>query len=173
MKNEQKCEETIRTYYSAIYRYCLKLLRGDVEAAEDCTQTVFLLLHEKRNELDFGSRIKSWLFVVAERTARDFLAREQRRKAVIAGNIDDMENSFTDPWRDAEETVLDCLTEEEYRLADAYYSAAYGSRKQLAEQLGMSLAQLYKKVFDIREKLRNAAEVQSESQGDFYEKSED
>ena len=74
------CENAAEKYHQAIYRYCLGLLNGDVSAAEDCTQEVFLLLLEKKDSLDFDVNIRGWLYASANRIVKDYLKQERYTK---------------------------------------------------------------------------------------------
>ena len=64
----------VSRHQAMVYSTCLRVL-GDVTAAEDAAQAVFLILHRKRKTLSSSVVLSGWLF----RTAR-FTAMESRKK---------------------------------------------------------------------------------------------
>ena len=154
VRRDKLCEETIRTYYNPIYRHCLCMLKNDVFAAEDCTQTVFTLLVEKKDTLNFHQNIRGWLYAAADRICKDHMRKEQKRLSMLVCSLDEgME--FPDQTDFAEQdSVFDVLTKEEYRLIETYYETQYGERLKLAESLGLTPSQLVKKIHAIRHKLK-------------------
>ena len=60
-------EEIIKDCYREILRYCNSRLDGNVHAAQDCTQEVFLLFHQKISHLDISRDVRPWLYDVADK----------------------------------------------------------------------------------------------------------
>ncbi|HOR22574.1 MAG TPA: hypothetical protein PLY43_07595, partial [Ruminococcus sp.] len=52
--------------------------------------------------------------------------------------------------------LLDCLTEEERRLVQIYYSSDFGDKKKAAAELGMTLPALYQRIHKIKKKLKSS-----------------
>lgn len=51
-------------YKLPLYRFSLKLV-GDGDIAQDVVQTVFLKMHDHRDELIHADRFKTWMFAIA------------------------------------------------------------------------------------------------------------
>jgi DNA-binding NtrC family response regulator len=49
--------------------------------------------------------------------------------------------------------LLSALSDEEYRLLEAYYDSEHGSKAAVAKEYGMTMAQLYKRVQTLRLRL--------------------
>lgn len=81
MLREDACDLVVEKYYQAIYRYCVHCLCGDVDAAEVCTQDVFLTLIEKQKKLNPDDNIRGWLYACADRITKDYLKRTARHRA--------------------------------------------------------------------------------------------
>ena len=153
MNADKLCEKAAEKYHRAIYMYCLGLLNGDVSAAEDCTQEVFLLLLEKKDSLDFDVNIRGWLYACANRIVKEYLKRERYRQSFIS-DIELFDAELVDPASSIDsESVFDILTPEEKKLLEAYYSADYGNRTQIAPEFGLTVSQLYKRICSIRRKI--------------------
>lgn len=136
-------EKLVQAHYKAILSYCTMKLRGDVHAAEDCTQEVFLLLHRKLPELT-DSNLAGWLYAAADRAVLTY-----RRKNPVLPDADDYPEPSEEP---PEPGVLDELEENDRRLLSAYYAGA--DRNALAASLGVSVEALYQRVHRLRERIR-------------------
>ena len=88
------CEAIIEKYYSDIFKFCMNDLY-DKQAAEDCTQEVFLLLFQKREKLDFTEKLRSWLYETALRICKNYRKKHNlnttdtrhRQTDVFKGNL--------------------------------------------------------------------------------------
>ena len=156
MSRRDLCDDAIKQYYPAIFRYCLGLLNGNVNAAEDCTQDVFLLLVKKDaiNELDFSRNIRGWLYAAAQRICKEYLKCLAKQKEAVPFSLDEIRELPAPDEDNGADLVFDALTEDEYQLLTTYYTEQYGKRMQLARSLGLTPAQLSKKISAIRKKLK-------------------
>lgn len=69
--------ERLHSDYSArIYNLVLRISHGDTYLAEEITQTVFLRLWEKFDQIDDNRNPKSYLFQIARNTLLNYLKRE-------------------------------------------------------------------------------------------------
>ena len=157
MLREDACDLVVEKYYQAIYRYCVHCLCGDVDAAEVCTQDVFLTLIEKQKKLNPDDNIRGWLYACADRITKDYLKRTARHRArcVSLASITNVQdpNALIDK---SSPIVWNILNDDEYALMESYYSTAHGDREALADQLGITPAQLYRKIRAIRKKIQNS-----------------
>ncbi len=134
-----------KEYYHKVFQYCRTRLNGDVHAAEDCTQEVFLILHKKIKKLVMLDSILPWLYAAADREVRRY-----RRKHPEMLDIDEIPEPAAPEW--IQDSVLDILDEEDRRLAELYYGGA--EKFALAKEYGMTLDALYKRMQRIREKVK-------------------
>lgn len=154
MKKDKLCEDAAKKYYKSIFQFCLRILEYDGYAAEECTQEVFVLLVQKKDTLHFDQNIRGWLYSVAERICKDYRKREARRLSYITNTLDDIKDKSVEQFFEDTDSAFDALTDEEYKLLEAYYTTEYGNRTQLAAEHGMSTTQLYKKICAIRKKIK-------------------
>src|SRR6516165_4583259 len=84
----QDCEKSsvqrlVDEHLEAVYRYAYRLT-GTVQDAEDLTQQVFLLAHERLEQLREAGRARGWLFTILRNA---FLRMVERTQPVSATNI--------------------------------------------------------------------------------------
>ena len=86
-------------YQMELFHFLIRFT-GSRAAAEDMFQEAFLQVHLSVDTFDVDKRFKPWLFTIAANKARDFLRRNNRRKAVaLSAPINgsgDSGQSFTD-----------------------------------------------------------------------------
>ena len=141
---EKIIELIYREYYETVFRYCRVRLNGDLHAAQDCTQEVFLVLHKKLKKLIDLDSILPWLYQTADREIKNY-----RRKHPAMIDIDELVD-LAAPQQ--EDSPLDILDEEERKLVDLYYGGV--DKYAIAKNLGISLDVLYKRMHRIRQKLK-------------------
>lgn len=76
-RSEQAFEELIGRYINLVYSACLRQLR-DRHLAEDATQAVFILLHQRAKKLR-QDRISGWLLTACRYTCANIRKTERRR----------------------------------------------------------------------------------------------
>lgn len=71
-------------WLDAVYRFAMRLTRGDQDAAEDLAQDTFLRAHRFWHTYERGTNAKSWLFTICRNTFlhQKELVRSQREKPV-------------------------------------------------------------------------------------------
>lgn len=62
-------------WLDAVYRFAMRLTRGDQDAAEDLAQETFLRAHRFWHSYESGTNAKSWLFTICRNT---FLHQKER-----------------------------------------------------------------------------------------------
>lgn len=154
MDKDKLCEEAMKKDYQSILRYCLQLLGQDMHSADDCTQEVFLLFWKKRRELNFNDNIRGWLYAAADRICRDYRRKEVKRLSSIEADPEKASLQAVQMQLPDDASAFDSLSEDEYRMLEAYYAESYGERKELAKSMGLTTVQLTRRVHSIREKLR-------------------
>ena len=166
MDKNAQCNAAAEQYYQPLYRYCLLQLGGDLSAADDCVQETFLRMLEKKDSLDFTGNIRSWLYSTAYRVIKEHRLRNRREMELCPGDQDIELVAAEQDTASAEEAakLLSALSDEEYRLLEAYYDSDHGSKSAVAKEYGMTMAQLYKRVQTLRLRLlrRQPAEGESE-----------
>lgn len=145
----------IEANYEAIYRFCYANLQYNSEAAKDCTQEVFLVLMQKQESLDLTRPILPWLYETAKRVMMQY-----RRKHPALESLDTVRD-IPDERAEAAKDLIDLqsvLSAEEYSLLYEYYNTPVHNKKALAEQYGLSLSQLYNKIWRIKNKVKEQAQ---------------
>ena len=143
-----------KQFYAEILRYCQNKLPNDIHGAEDCTQDVFLLLYQKRKEIDFSQNIRGWLYASADRIISNYQKKQSRILQMLSVDLTKIEDRSSDSEQAFTSQTFACLSEDELELLKAYYGANKGERQDIAKRYNLTLAQLYKKIHAIRNKLR-------------------
>ena len=155
MTQEEQVEALIRQFYREIHCYCISRLKPDLQGAQECTQDVFLLLTEKKAQLDLSGNIRAWLYKSADNIIGSYLRnREKHRHIPLEEAVIPTEGGI---GRLLQETpmqkIRDCLTAEELELLLRYYSLKRGERGELAEQYHMTLDKLYDEIERLKRKI--------------------
>ena len=83
--HERWIRSALERHERPLVAYASRLLGGDVEAARDVVQDVFLrLCRERRGDVEAG--LRSWLFTVCRNRALDVLRKEGRMKSLDEGH---------------------------------------------------------------------------------------
>jgi RNA polymerase sigma-70 factor (ECF subfamily) len=72
----------VKRYYEKILKFCAYALGGNMSAAEDCTQDIFLILYENMARLKDYDRIGGWLYKTAGNISKQYAAslRKERKR---------------------------------------------------------------------------------------------
>jgi len=65
-------------YKRSLYVFALKML-SEADAANDIVQDVFLRVYEKRQQLDYPERFRSWVFAIARNRCLSHLRQSRKR----------------------------------------------------------------------------------------------
>ena len=155
LDKDAQCSAAAEQYYQALYRYCLLQLGGDLSAADDCVQETFLRMLEKKDTLDFSGNIRGWLYSTAYRVIKEHRLQKRRDLELCPDDQDVELVAAGQDTASAEEArrLLSSLSDEEYRLLEAYYDSDHGSKAAVAKKYGMTMAQLHKRVQTLRLRL--------------------
>ena len=143
-----------KQYYAEILRYCYKKLPNDPHGAEDCTQEVFFLLYQKAEEINFQPNIRGWLYASADRIINNYQKKQSRILQMLNVDMDQIEDPANNPEQLFTSQMLAVLPDDELDLLKAYYGANKNERREIAKKYNLTLAQLYKKIHSIRDKIR-------------------
>jgi uncharacterized protein (TIGR03435 family) len=77
--SEEAFAELVRRHINLVYSAVARQV-GDVSAAEEIAQTVFIVLARKAGELPPGTVLEGWLYETARLTSLSFLRGERRRR---------------------------------------------------------------------------------------------
>jgi RNA polymerase sigma-70 factor (ECF subfamily) len=74
----------VKRYYEKILKFCAYALGGNRNAAEDCTQDIFLILYENMGRLKDYEKIGGWLYKTADHISKQYAAslRKERKRFV-------------------------------------------------------------------------------------------
>ncbi len=150
MIDKETCEIIIEKYYTDIYKFCYNRL-NNTQAAEECTQDVFLLLFQKRAKLEFSEHLRSWLYEAAVRICNKYVSKNGRS----VENIDKYSYMLPDkpPDNSLYKELYEILSSDEADLLIEYAGADYKERKKIAKRMNITLKALYGRVDRIREKV--------------------
>ena len=81
LKGDQRALEfLVKKYIKPIYSFVYRNV-GDVEAAEDITQEVFIRVWKNIRRFDLNKDFKPWIFQIAKNASIDYL---RKRKSLLA-----------------------------------------------------------------------------------------
>lgn len=150
--SDKLLDSIVDKYYDKIYNYCFAQLNYSHHDATDCTQEVFFTLLKKKKILVFSPNIKLWLYRTADNVIRNYIRKNLQKNPLDIDNIDiPVDNNFEIRCSG---NALDVLSDEEIALLEDYYGEFSADREALAQKYGISTGNLYKKIHDIKLKLR-------------------
>ena len=143
--NKKEFEKTAERYYRPIFNYCLVRLYVK-EAADDCTQEVFLALFRRFDELE-KDNIRAWLYRTADNVMRNY-----RRKFSSCDQSDELPDIAVEDEYSVEMPFEGILTEEETAMLTEHYINGY-TIAEVAEKRKKTPAAIYKTFQRIKERL--------------------
>ncbi len=141
-------------YYQSIFNYCYVQLGNNRQAAEDCTQEVFLKLFEKWKRINKEDNIRAWLY----KTAAFVLKNYFRKNKIKIENLDDFSEIIDIKELEKEainsdsSELIASLSDEEKDFIEQYYVNEIPAR-DLAKSFDVSEEVIYKRVSRIKNKL--------------------
>lgn len=163
MITNERAEEISKLYYKEIRAYCVSLVQGNMDYAEDIAQEVFLAFTQKQNELD-DKQIKHWLMITANNKHKEHLRHLNKHKAVVS-----TEDYFSSPdeaystmaklysYSDADtrltvKAIIDSLSEKDFELFFKKY-VEEKSNTEIAGELGIAVSTLSYRLEKLHKKL--------------------
>jgi RNA polymerase sigma-70 factor (ECF subfamily) len=153
----------VTDHHQALYRYAYRLT-GSTADAEDLTQQVFLVAHERLNQLRDVERVRAWLFAILRNC---YLKSHRSRQPLTAGSIDFDIDSVADQQIDEPidgeqlQAALDALPDE-FKIVVLMFYFEFCSYRVIAERLeipvGTVMSRLARAKAQLRRKLCDAAE---------------
>ncbi len=158
-------------WLDAVFRFALRLHRGDPDAAEDLVQDTFLRAHRFWHTFQRGTNAKSWLFTICRNTYlhQKELVRNQRERPAsdLDAGIEALAaaSDFEKPGSDPEREFFDRLVDDEVVEAidalpedfrDVLVLSDLGDLKygEVAEVLGIPLGTAKSRLFRARRMLQ-------------------
>lgn len=141
--------EIFSLYYKLILKYCRAKLNGNMTAAEDVAQEVFLALYRKRNRINMGENIKAWLYKAADYEIKNYIRKNP--SFVPMEDCPEELLAMDERFPSLNEESFDCLTDEERALLIGYYNS--DDKKEFAKSREMSLNAVSIRICRIRRKL--------------------
>jgi RNA polymerase sigma-70 factor (ECF subfamily) len=150
--DRETCEIIIEKYYDNVYKLCISRLKN-IQAAEECTQEVFLILFQKREKLDFTENLRSWLYEAANRICKKYISKNN----VLTVDIDEFAEEIPDTnitdQKPFSQELYEFLSKDDADLLLEYIEADHGKRSQISKRLGITNKALYRRMDRIRKKV--------------------
>ena len=130
----------VEEHHGSVYRYAYRLT-GSVADAEDLTQQVFLIAHQKLGQIRDAASVRSWLFTVLRRS---FLKSRRRPLPVPASSIDVEVEQIADDWvvdeidHEQLQRAIDELSDE-FKIVVLMFYFESCSYREIAEQLELPI----------------------------------
>ena len=137
----------------------------DAHAAEDIFQNVALKAMTREVSFENEAALMSWAFITARREGIDWLRRHQRETLCLEADILELlehewQSEAAHPVGTKVEALQDCLAaapESARRLLKLRYFDGY-SCEEVAEQMGLGLNAIYKRISRLHESLKDCIE---------------
>ena len=138
---------------------------GSAEEAEDVTQDTLLTAYRHRDAFRGESRYRTWLYRIAFTTALGYLRKRGRSREAVAANDEVLANVMPDGTPSAESQLIEVemaliLAGEVAKLAPPYrdvlLARTNATEPEVAERLGLSLANVKVRAHRARKQLREA-----------------
>lgn len=162
--NEHDILQTLMKWRTRLLAAAWVVVR-DAHAAEDIFQNVALKAMTREVSFETEGALMSWAFITARREGIDWLRRHQRETACLDAEILElMEHEWQSeaayPAGSKVEALQACLEsapESSRRLLKLRYFDGY-SCEEVAEQMGIGLNAIYKRVSRLHESLKKCIE---------------
>lgn len=142
-------DDIYKRYCQQIFNYFYYALR-DYQAAEDCTQEVFLDFSRKMNRLKLTADVAGWLYSAAKIQIKRYYRKKRKDKT---SEIIEEADVRIDAFDDTNAGLLDeIVTEDELMLLEQYYLSGK-SAEQIAKKYNISMDALYQRVRRIKQKV--------------------
>lgn len=158
-------------WLEAVYRYALRLTRGDRDAAEDLAQETFLRAHGSWDSYQRGTNVKAWLFTICRNA---FLNRKGRARSRYERPASDLEtpveelvsaSAFDPSSPDAEKDFFESLIDDRVveaidALPEKYHEVLVLSDlgdlryAEIAQVLGVPVGTVKSRLFRARKRLQ-------------------
>lgn len=149
--------QIVAQHHAAVYRYAFRL-SGSAADAEDLTQQVFLIAHEKLVQLRSTASARSWLFTILRNC---FLKGCQKRRPIPAGSLSmDVEKVAMEVPEEAAvsshrlQGALDQLPEK-FRVVLTMFYYEELSYREIAEQLHVPIGTVMSRLARAKRHLRS------------------
>lgn len=148
----------VAEHHQAVYRYAYRLC-GSQDEAEDLTQQVFLIAHQKLGQLRDPASALAWLFAILRRAFQD--GRSRRRPLTLGDQELDVESIPAEPVlaseidRDQLQQALNALPEH-HRLVVAMFYYEDLSYRQIAERLRIPVGTVMSRLARAKAQLRRS-----------------
>lgn len=114
--NKENFDNIVKQYYQLIYRYCLSRL-SEPNAAQDCTQEVFLTFYKKIAVLE-DDNILGWLYRTASNLVSNYRKNNHYHQSLDEENSEDI---AVDDNYSVERPFEELLTETEIKMLSEHY----------------------------------------------------
>lgn len=177
MITKERAAEIVKAKYDDVFDFCFgkpEIKRYD---AEEITHDTFLLFYQMLDVLE-DDKINRWLISTTKKKCYEFYRRKKKRALMLSfeesfNSIDDIlmvrDNYFKvtdEEIQKSVEVILKALNNDEYML---YYKKYVEGKKhkEIAEELGISVANVTTRAFRLRTKLENLAKLAFSGFGQF------
>ena len=146
-------------------------------AVDDAVQEVFIVLHRRIPDYKPTASVRSWVFGVVRRVAKDFRRAGRRRGILVEVNDTHIRADAINPYISATRNQALAIVEDFARTLDEERRAVFVLSEleqmpvpEIASALALNLNTVYSRVRALRQGLqRFVAERVGETKGDFYE----
>ncbi len=165
--NPEAFKEVFRILYPRMKGYCSLFVKNEMDA-EDIIQECFIILWEKRADIDVNRRIESFMFVILRNRCLNYLRSQQMNlKQIPVENlkIEELQYLYQLDFIKREEKSLEEQLISSFqeavnilppRMKDVFVKCKIEGRKQkeVAAELGISIKTVEKHISGAKEKIR-------------------
>jgi RNA polymerase sigma-70 factor, ECF subfamily len=159
-------ERFYREHFELVWR---SLARLGVPSADlpDAVQDVFVIASRRYHELDFATRVSTWLYAVCLRVASDRRRKVMRRRSLIAEEplVDVRTAREAGDMERLLEHALDALSNEQ-RAVFTLFELDGHTGEQIAELLDLPLGTVFSRLRSARHKFRAALLGDADHEGE-------
>jgi RNA polymerase sigma-70 factor (ECF subfamily) len=149
--------QIVTEHHQAVYGYAFRLT-GSVADAEDLTQHVFLVAHQKIEQLQSIESARGWLFAILRNA---FLKGHRKKRPVLAANLDLNIESVPEKLpaddtidQEALQSALDELPEK-FRIVLILFYFQDCSYRDISDQLGVPMGTVMSRLARAKRYLRS------------------
>ena len=157
--NREEFEELFRTHFIGLTYFARKIVE-DMDGAKDIVHQVYINLWEKKNEIDLGTPLKSYLYTSVRNRCMNYI---RDRKKFSTNEIPEIEESIDSEnvleYKETEARIQQAINELPEKCREIFLMNRYDGLRynEVAAELNLSVktveAQMSKALKLLREKL--------------------
>jgi len=159
--DERAFAELYRRHKAEVYTYCLRMMSGDRDAANDLFQEVFIKAFEKADQFRVGTNVTGWIYMIARNLCLNAIRDRRPNDALDAHPMLASRDRSLAPEYDEEQHFLRQKLEEALQALPLEFREPFMLREfdgftysEIAQMTGATLSVTKVRIYRAKQKMR-------------------